>query len=184
MKIQSLLFLLLIHLQMTGQQVSGKKTTAGKDNLVTVGAEIPIGDFSSTHSSGIGIEYSRSKSRFGITSFDNKGKIAFVYGGGAAIYIGKKETISFYSYKYPAYIFIKATAGVIYNPSPKMGFIIAAGPAIGMYNGNSQFNLTSKMVGNYYISEKLAITPGIILMKEMTVADPLVAFSLKVSWAL
>ena len=184
MKILSLLFLLLMHLQMTGQQVSGKKTNTGKDNLLTVGAEIPIGDFSNTHLFGIGIEYLRSKSKFGIISDNSKGKIAFVYGGGAAVYIGKKETISFYSYKYPAYFFMKATAGFLYKPGLKSGFTITAGPAIGMYDGNSQFNLTGKMDGSYFISEKMAITPGIILMKEMTVADPLVAFSLKVSWAL
>jgi len=169
---------------MKGQQVSGRKTTTGKDNLVSLGVKIPLGDFSSTHSSGIGIDYLRCKNRFGITSDNSKGKIAFVYGGGAAIYIGKKETISFYSYKYPAFIFIKAIAGFLYTPGPKTGFTVTAGPAIGMYDGNSQFNLTGKLDGSYYFSEKLAITPGIILMKEMTVADPLIAFSLKVSWAL
>lgn len=155
-----------------------------KSNLVSVGTEIPLGDFSSTHLPGIGIEYARSKNKFGILSITDKRKIAFVYGGGAAIYIGRKETVSLYPYKYPAYIFIKASAGVFYKPSSKSGFTFAAGPAIGIYNGNTQFNIASKLDGSYYMNKKLAITPGIILMKEMTVADPLIAFSLKASLVL
>ena len=155
----------------------------GKSNLGSFGTEIPIGDFSNTHLPGIGIEYSRSKNRFGIFSAADIKKIAFVYGGGAAIYIGRKENVSLYPYKYPVYIFIKTTAGVIYKPGSKSGFKITAGPAIGIYNGNTQFNLTTKLDGSYYVNEKLAITPGIILLKEMTVADPLIAVSLKASLA-
>lgn len=154
-----------------------------KSNLLSFGTDIPISDFSNTHLPSIGIEYSRSKNRFGIFSAADIKKIAFVYGGGAAIYIGKKETVSLYPYKYPAYVFIKATAGVLYKPGSKSGFTIAAGPAISIYNGNTQFNLNSKLEGHYFLNEKLAITPGIILMKEMTVADPLIAVSLKASLA-
>ena len=184
MKILSLLFLLLMQLKIKGQEASDKKANPGKDNLVSVGAAIPLGNFSSTHLPGIGIEYAKSKNRFGILSIADKRKIAFVYGGGAAIYIGKKETVSLYPYKYPVYIFIKKTAGVFYKPGSKSGFTFAAGPAIGIYNGNTQFNLTTKLDGSYYVNEKLAITPGIIMMKEMTFADPLIAFSLKASLAL
>ena len=154
-----------------------------KNNIVLFGAEIPLGNFSSTHLPGIGIEYSRSKKRFGILSAADIKKIAFVYGGGAAIYIGKKETVSLYPYKYPAYIFIKTTAGVLYKPGSKSGFTITAGPAIGIYNGNTQFNLSSKLEGHYFLNAKFAITPGFILMKEMTVADPLIVVSLKASLA-
>lgn len=183
MKIFPLLFLLLICLEIIAQPASEKKAFVEKNNLGSLGTEIPIGDFSNTHLPGIGIEYSRSKNRFGIFSAADIKKIAFVYGGGAAIYIGKKETLSLYPYKYPAYVFIKATAGVLYKPGSKSGFTIAAGPAIGIYNGNTQFNLNSRLEGHYFLNEKLAITPGIILMKEMTVADPLIAVSLKASLA-
>ncbi|MBL7721207.1 MAG: hypothetical protein JNK98_04360, partial [Chitinophagaceae bacterium] len=107
---------------------------------------------------------------------------AFVYGGGAAIYIGRKENVSLYPYKYPAYFFIKTNAGVLYKPSSKSGFTINAGPAIGIYNGNTQFNWNSKLEGHYFLNEKLAITPGVVLMKEMTVADALIAVSLKASF--
>lgn len=175
---------MLIHLQMTGQQAPGKKANSGKDNLVNFGAEIPVGNFASTHAPGIGIEYSRTKNRFGIVAARSKERIDFVYGGGAAIYFGKKETVSLYAYEYPAYLLIKASAGVLYKPGIKSVFTIAAGPAIGIYNGNTQFNLNSKLEGSYFFSGKLAITPGIVLMKEMTVADPLIAFSLKASLAL
>ena len=183
MKIFPLIFLLLVCLEIIAQPASEKKAFMGKSNLGSFGTEIPIGDFSNTHLPGIGIEYSRSKNRFGIFSAADIKKIAFVYGGGAAIYIGRKENVSLYPYKYPVYIFIKTTAGVLYKPGSKSGFKITAGPAIGIYNGNTQFNLTTKLDGSYYVNEKLAITPGIILMKEMTVADPLIAFSLKASLA-
>lgn len=179
-----LLVLLESFLNLQAQSKNENLPTHFKSNLLTFGADIPIGDFSNTHLAGISFEYARSKNRFGIVPAGSKERIDFVYGGGAAIYFGKKETVSLYTYEYPAYLFIKASAGVLYKPGIKSVFTIAAGPAIGIYNGNTQFNLNSKLEGSYFFSGKLAITPGIVLMKEMTVADPLIAFSLKASLAL
>ena len=101
---------------------------------------------------------------------------------GAAYYFGKKETVSGYPYDYPGYIFVHAYVGAIYNPLRKANICLTAGPALGIYNGNTQFNFGSVLEGSYYFNEKIAIAPGIIFMKESG-ANPLWAASLKATMA-
>jgi hypothetical protein len=75
-----------------------------------------------------------------------------------------------------------AWAGAIYNPWKRGNIILTAGPALGIYNSNTQFNIGSCLEGSYYIKEKIAISPGIIMMKESG-ADPLWSASLKATMA-
>lgn len=179
----SLLLLLVSYINLKAQKSAESAIAKSKSHLFSAGAEIPIGNFSNTHLPGIGIEYSGSKNRFGIFSAADIKKIAFVYSSGAAIYFGRKEVVSLYPYKYPAYIFIKTNAGVLYKTGAQSGVTISAGPAMGIYNGNTRFNLNSKLEGHYFLNEKLAITPGIILQKEISVANLLISVSIKASLA-
>lgn len=105
-------------------------------------------------------------------------KAAFTYNGGVAYYFGKKETISGYPYKYSGYTFIHAFAGIIFIPVKKTRIALTAGPALGIYNGNSQFNIGSKLEVSYFINPKIAIGPGIAMMKEPG-TNPLWSMSFK-----
>ena len=109
-------------------------------------------------------------------------KIGFTANSGVAYYFGKKESIGAGSYKYPAYIFLYAFAGAVYNAGKKIHFCLTAGPAAGIYSSNVQFNTGASLQCNYYISPKIAITPGLILMKE-TGSDAIWSGSLRAAMA-
>lgn len=145
------------------------------DAGISVSVHVPVGSFSSTHIIGIGAEYSPASH---IIHQLKQKRLAFTYNGGLAYYLGKKETVSSYPYKYPGYFFIHAFAGILYNPVKGGSIILTAGPALGIYNGNTQFNLGSKLEASYYISKNIAIGPGIIMMKEPG-ANPLWAATFK-----
>ena len=152
-----------------------KKSSEEKGVSVSAGVSIPVGDFSSTHLIGIGVDCSPTRHSFGKIKAK---KTAFTYNGGLAYYFGKKETVSGYPYAYPGYFLIHTFGGVLYNPVKNGSVTLTAGPALGIYNGNTQFNIGSKLEVSYYISKKITIGPGIILMKESG-ADPLWAAAVK-----
>lgn len=165
----------------SGQNDKSKKPVEPKKkNSVSLGINMPVGDFASTHSMGVAADYSPARHWFGII---NQKKIAFTCNGGVAYYFGRKETVSAYPYNYPGYFFIHAFPGVLYNPVKNGSIILTAGPALGIYNGNTQFNIGSKLEANYYITSNIAIGPGIMLMKESG-ADAIWAASLKVKFDL
>jgi hypothetical protein len=142
---------------------------------ISAGINLPVGDFSSSHLIGIAVDCSPTRHWFGLLK---RKKIAFTYNGGLVCYFGKKETVSSYPYKYPGYIFVHGFGGMLYNPAKNAAISLTAGPALGIYNGNTQFNIGSKLEASYYISKNIAIGPGIILMKESG-ADPIWAASVK-----
>lgn len=154
-----------------------KPVTGIKGISVSIGVNVPVGDFASTHIAGIAIDCSPARLSFGMKRAK---KFAFTYNGGVALYLGKKETVSNYPYAYPAYLFINAYGGVLYNPIKGGSITLTAGPAISIYNGNTQFNSGSKLEASYYISPTIAIGPGIMLMKPSE-ADPIWAASFKVT---
>ena len=155
---------------------------SGKMNVVSIGANLPMGNFSSTHIVGIVSEYAWSNHRFGQMDVKPVKPFGFIANAGIAYYFGKKETVSGYSYDYPGYDFLYIHGGVIYNPWKKGNINLTAGPALGIYNGNTQFNISSKLEGSYYFREKIGISPAIIVMKEHH-ADALWAASLKATMA-
>jgi hypothetical protein len=165
-------FIISVSAQTTGIKKPGPEE---KGISLSTGINLPFGDFSSTHLIGIAIDCSPSSHWFGLL---NRKKIAFTYNGGLAYYFGKKETVSSNPYKYPGYIFIHGFAGVLYVPAKKANITFTAGPALGIYNGNLQFNIGTKLEASYYISKNIAIGPGIILMKESG-ANPIWAASLQ-----
>ena len=181
-----LLFIFLLFGCMTigkyanGQSQRPKKHNhpSGKQHTVSIGANIPLGNFSSTHIIGVAATYSWSDHRFGGMDVKPVKPFGFTANAGFAYYFGKKEKPSGYPYDYPGYIFVHAYAGAIYNPWRKANICLTAGPALGIYNGNTQFNMGVNLTGSYYLKEKIALSPGIIFMKESG-ADPLWAASIK-----
>ena len=134
-----------------------------KGYCLSVALAVPIGKFSSTHLIGVAAEISPSAHT---VSLLKQPKIGLTYNGGVACYLGKKETVSSYPYKYPGFIFIHAFAGAICIPTKGLDIKLTGGPALGIYNGNLNFNIGSKLDINYHFSNTLSIGPGIIMMKE------------------
>jgi hypothetical protein len=134
-----------------------------KDFVLSVALVVPVGKFSSTHLLGVAAEISPSAHT---VSLLKQSKIGFTYNGGVAYYAGKKETVSSYPYKYPGFIFIHAFAGATCIPAKNLEIKLTGGPALGIYNGNLNFNIGSKLDVNYYFNNTLSIGPGIIMMKE------------------
>ncbi len=145
------------------------------NTALSIGINIPVGNFSNTHLIGIDADYSPARHRFGLFKLNH---IAFTYSGGGSFYFGKKETVSGYPYKYPGYIFIYGLAGLLYNPARNFSFILYAGPGLGIYHGHKRFTIGSKLEMNYDIGEKFSMGPGIFMMKEPA-ANPLWSATLK-----
>ena len=162
------LFLLLFSASFCFSQTGPEKklNPGGKRNLIAAGITIPVGDFSSTHFGALNAVYAWSNNRFGLLTTMPVIKIGFTANSGIAYYFGRKETIGTGSYQYPAYIFLHIYAGAIYNAGKKVNICLTAGPAAGIYNSSTQFNTGASLQCNYYISPKIAITPGLIMMKE------------------
>lgn len=168
-----------------------QKTNKNNDLRIDVAAAIqmPVGNFSSTHFLGFGINVTPS---YHTMSLFSKIKIAFTYNGGIAYYLGKKETLGGYPYNYPGYFFIHAFTGILFTPSKNDGsnfqyknfdISMTGGPALGIYNGNTRLNLGGKLELNYHLKGKQTIGTGIILMKENG-ADALYAISIKAVYSL
>ncbi|MEO7923138.1 MAG: hypothetical protein ABIR30_05625 [Chitinophagaceae bacterium] len=159
-----------------------KKHAPGKQHLVSAAIHLPFGEFSDTHIGGLAVEYAWSDHRFGRQPSLPSKKIGFLATGGVAYYFGEKETVNGYPYDYPGYLFIHIYPGLVFNVDKKLAISLAAGPGLGIYNGTTRFNLGAVVQVSYSISERIAISPGILLMKENG-ADPLIAASVKSSWS-
>ena len=168
MKKSFALFLLLLPVSFCFSQTGFQKkiNPGGKRNIIAAGINISLGDFSNTHYGGISTLYAWSKNRFGQLNSMPAKRIGFTGNSGIAYYAGSKESIGTGFYKYPAYTFLHAFAGAMYNAGKNVHFCLTAGPAAGIYNSTVQFNTGASLQCAYYISPKIAITPGLIMMKE------------------
>src|SRR5688572_5143006 len=104
-------FLLLVSLCFMIVPVFSQSPKNNKGFTISVSAHIPMGEFSSTHFGGIGLEYAPAIHGFRMVQRDSLlviKKTAFHYNGGVTYYLGKKETVSGHDYKYPGYLFIHA----------------------------------------------------------------------------
>jgi hypothetical protein len=174
-----ILFIIMIALfsmtRLLAQQgtVIPKPVVKGNNNIVSVGVNIPLGEFAQTHLGGIATDYSWSHHRFGAMTEMPKKQLGLIANGGIDYYLGKKETVAGNPYKYGGYLFIHTFGGAMYNfPHTKNlsfhGFgdiSITAGPAIGIYKGGSDPALGAQLSSHYYINKKIAITPGVIYIK-------------------
>ncbi len=176
-KLRSFLGCSLISLSVFSQPL---KLVDEKCSAVSLGVQLPIGEFSSTHFLGVAAEYTSARQWYG--KLQPGKQLLFSYNGGLAYYPGKKETVSSYDYKYPAYLFVHAFGGISYAPrlKRKLNINLTAGPALGFYNGNTQFNLGAKLDGYYFVSKRTSIGPNIILMKESG-ADAIWSLGFKVT---
>jgi hypothetical protein len=135
----------------------------GIEMLASAGVQMPLGYFSSTHSLGISIDFAPG---FIVRKLlKNKG-IVFTYNGGLTYYLGKGETVSGYQYKYPGYFFIHAFGGLLYGAGEKITASLLTGPSLGIYNGDTRFNIGGRLEGSYHIKGKFSTGPMINLMWE------------------
>lgn len=141
---------------------SAKKKKTGTGLAISGDVKLPLGDLSSTHWGGIGLTVGPASYPFTLIN----DRIGFLYEGGISYYAGKKETVSGYPYQYPGYTFIHAFGSLSFLLSEKYEIRISSGPALGLYNGKTNFNMGASLTGNYFVSGKLSIGPSIIMMKD------------------
>jgi len=157
--------------------VSGR----GAVNSISIGINIPVGEFSETHIAGISLYYSRSHHRFGRLNILPRKLIGFTANGGLDHYIGKKETVAGYDFKYGNYTYLHAFGGIIYNPSRQTNISLTTGPSMSLYKGNADLGFGVSWNGSYYFTGRIAFTPGFIYMKHAK-ANALWAASLKATY--
>lgn len=146
----------------------------GLNNSVCLRINVPVGGFSETHFGGIGLHYSWSHHRFGKLRVLPKKLIGFTAHGGIDYYLGKKETVAGYPYRYGGYVYLQAMAGAIYNFCNKnsvtnsggRGIIsLTTGSTLGIYKRNADIGFGLNLDGSYYLTNTIALIGGILFLK-------------------
>jgi hypothetical protein len=160
--------------------IETKKSDPAKkySNAASFGIAIPTGMFNSSHSIGISAAYSYSNNKFGNFNSVPVKKIGFTANTGITYLFGKKETVSNFRYKYPGYAFLHAFGGIRYSPVKSGNLNFTAGTAVGFYNSLTAFFIGSKLEADYFVAKRIAISPGISMMKKSS-TNPLWFVSLK-----
>jgi hypothetical protein len=179
---------LLIFSFLTGTGLLAQKNTdtlsarriKGESNAIAFGLYLPVGVFSATHIAGAGIDYSWTHHRFGRNIPTDK-PIGFIANGGINYYTGKKITTTGYDFRYGGYINLYAMPGILYNPLKNGNVVLTAGPALNIYKESINAGIGINLFSNYFLSENIAIGPGIIYMKH-TNTDALWATSIRASY--
>ena len=130
---------------------------------------------------GVGVDYSRSRHRFGKPEVLVK-SIGWVVNGGINYYIGKTITTAGYDFRYGGYLNLYAMGGAIYNPVKNGNISLTAGPALNIYKASVNAGISVNFLSNYFISDNIAIGPGIIFKKH-TNTDALWALTLRMCYA-
>ena len=152
----------------------------GESNAIAFGLYLPAGVFSKSHIAGAGIDYSRSRHRFGRNISPGR-FIGFIVNGGINYYAGKRITTAGYNFRYGGYINLYAMPGIIYNPLKNGNISLTAGPALNIYKASATAGIGINLLGNYFISKNIAIGPGIIYKKH-TNTDALWAVAIRASY--
>ncbi len=160
-------FFFLMGIQYSFAQAPAAKKPSGllPPNLVSVGPAFAFGEFASTHTAGITIEYSRSRYIYGKNKTERPVLFTYALNSGLHYIFGKKVIISNYPYKYKPISWIYAMGGVMILPAPSLDINLTAGPALMLYSGSSDVGFSSKLEMNYFIGERIAISPSIQLLK-------------------
>ena len=137
----------------------------GKISAVSIGLDVPVGEFAKTHFGGLGLSYAWSQHRFGKMTKPLKKRFGFTAKGGVDYYFGKQETVADYDYQYGGYLYLHAFAGAIYNAGKKTNLMLTTGPTLGIYKGGSDVGFGVSLAGSYYFGQRMGITSGIIYMK-------------------
>jgi hypothetical protein len=154
-----------IKIQAQDSKPSLANYTYGKNNNVSLGINIPIGEFAKTHIGGISLDYSLSHHRFGSLKVLPKKLIGLTANGGIAHYFGKKETVAGYDYRYGGYLYLHAFGGGIYNPCKKGNITLTTGPTLGIYKSSAHVGIGINLGGSYALTDKIALRPEIIFLK-------------------
>jgi hypothetical protein len=168
-----LIFALLITLHSLAQD--DRKDADLRNNNVGLNVQLPAGEFSETHNFGVGLTYSRGDYRTMRIKKVGLSKIKFTYQAGVAWYNGRREVRYDYSYDYPSFILIHLYGGLRYRPSSSVELKLLSGPAMGIYDKQSLFNIGADLVGGYFINDNFSINPGIGIQVEGGTAAKVVA---------
>ncbi|MGZ8516344.1 MAG: hypothetical protein ACXWWD_03295 [Chitinophagaceae bacterium] len=156
------------------------KQGKGKSQAVAFAIYVPAGVFSKSHIGGAGIDYSWSRHQFG-RNISGGHLIAFMLNGGINYYVGKRVTTAGYDFRYGGYTNIYAMPGILCHPLKKVHIALTAGPALNIYKRSVNAGIGINFFTNYYLSENIAIGPGLIYKKH-TNTDALWAGGLRASY--
>lgn len=154
----------------------------GKNQLVSFTASLPAGRFGDSHFAGGGLSYSWSSHRFG-DSVNARKWIGFTAQAGVDYFIGKKETVAGYPFRYGNNLYVQVMPGIIWNPTPQSGVVLLAGPSWGIYKDASSLSFGVNLSGAYHVSEKIAVGPNVFYRKHAEV-DALWTAGVKVGYVL
>lgn len=133
---------------------------AAEGHIAFVNLQLPVDRFATSHIAGAGLGYSWSRRRFG--NAVSSRKPGLIASAGADYYVGKKITTAGYDFRFGSYLDAYLLGGAVYNFTSKAMATLSAGPGLGIYKGNSRVGVHVALHGNYFITERLAISPGII----------------------
>lgn len=152
----------------------------GTNHAVSLDLHAPVGSFSKSHFGGAGLNYSWSHHRFGQ---DIHAKlIGIIFNGGGDYYFGKRVSFSGNPFHYDGYIYLYATAGIMTNTGENGNISLAAGPALGIYESNSNMGWTARLFGTYYFKDNIAIGPGVTYKNQDKETNALWTVALRVSY--
>jgi hypothetical protein len=174
-------FSLLIYLDMQAQPADTPfKHIKGKSQAIAFGIYMPIGMFSKSHIAGAGIDYSRSRHRFGRNISPGR-LIGFIVNGGINYYTGKRIKTAGYDFHYGGYLNLYTMPGIICNPVKNGNISLTAGPVLNIYKGSATAGIGINLLVNYFVSKNIAIGPGVIYKKH-TNTDALWAGTIRASY--
>ena len=159
-----LVFCISIRLQSQTSTVAKKEASKKARLAVSTFINLPIGIFAETHFAGAGFEVTKANT---LLTKPNK-KISYSYNGGFDYFIGKKESTSSYTYKYPGYTVIHLAAGVQYLSHARFSIGINVGPGLSIYNGSTRFCIVGKIATRYDARQKFSLLVGLKMNSEFT----------------
>jgi len=154
----------------------------GGNQQVSFTASVPVDRFAGSHLAGVGLSYHWSNHRFG-DSVNARKWIGFTAQAGADYFIGKKETVAGYPFRYGNNLYVQLMPGIICNPTSRSSVILLAGPSLGIYKEASSLSLGVNLSGTYHFTRKIAAGPSFFYRKHGEV-DALWTAGVKVGYVL
>ena len=159
-----LLTLFVLTCQASAQAGNSKKQLFKKDNALTLGAHLPIGEFSRSHIVGISVEYWRAPV---INRHDSSGfkRIMFFVAGGGHYFLGKDISVASYDFKFSNFLTLHLLPGLKYVPVKKLDTQIAAGPIAALYKKNIRGGLVANLSVAGHFTKQIAMGPSVYVRK-------------------
>lgn len=154
----------------------------GPQQLASLLLYAPVGSFAKSHVAGLGLNYAFFHPRYKIYVF--KKYIGFTANAGVDYYPGKKTAVADHDFKYGGYGYAYIQAGITTAITKKTGVSLTAGPAMGLYKGNSEFGWNATMIVAWQLNNsRFLIGPGITVKKQKE-TDALWAIAFRISYKL